>query len=174
MQLCNWVQWNKLRNRQADYSVYISHVKMVVRHVASCASCRAYYAKSVLYIFFASSYCNIAVLVPQLCKTRYYCLQAKKQLAINLLSFFTDNDECAQNTHTCSLTSGVCKNTPGSFRCSCKPGFIGDGHNCEGLSICYRHLSYKLQSYRRVSSPEKSRNSTQFFFYVCFISPIRC
>ena len=101
------------------------------------------------------------------------CLQAKKHPAINLLNFVTDNDECAQNTHTCSLTSGVCKNTPGSFRCSCKPGFIGDGHNCEGLSICYRHLSYKLQCYRRVSSPEKSRNSTRekisyFFFLLVF------
>ena len=100
------------------------------------------------------------------------CLQAKKHPAINLLNFVTDNDECAQNTHTCSLTSGVCKNTPGSFRCSCKPGFIGDGHNCEGLSICYRHLSNKLRCYRRISSPEKSRNSTRekiscYFFLTC-------
>ena len=97
--------------------------------------------------------------------------KTKKHLVIDLLNFVSDNDECAQNTHTCSLTSGVCKNTPGSFRCSCKPGFIGDGHNCEGLSICYRHLSYKPRCYRRISSPEKSRNNTRekisyFFTFV--------
>ena len=89
------------------------------------------------------------------------CLKAKKRLIISLLNFVSDNDECTQNTHTCSLTRGVCKNTPGSFRCSCKPGFIGDGHNCEGLSICYRHLSYKPRCYRRISSPEESRNNTR-------------
>ena len=101
------------------------------------------------------------------------CLKAKKRLIISLLNFVSDNDECTQNTHTCSLIRGVCKNTPGSFQCSCKPGFIGDGHNCEGLSICYRHLSYKPRCYRRISSPEKSRNNTRekisyFFTFVWY------
>lgn len=80
------------------------------------------------------------------------CPKTKKHLVLNLLNFVSDNNECAQNTHTCSLTRGVCKNTPGSFRCSCKPGFIGDGHNCKGLPICYRHLSYKLRCCTRISN----------------------
>ena len=58
---------------------------------------------------------------------------------INLLDFLSDIDECAQNTHKCNMTGGVCKNKPGSFRCSCKPGFTVDGHNCEGLTRSLRH-----------------------------------
>ena len=56
-----------------------------------------------------------------------------------------DIDECAIKTDNCSLHA-ICNNTEGSFNCSCKDGFIGDGVNCTGnckflflvhLSTCY-------------------------------------
>ncbi|XP_022778138.1 macrophage mannose receptor 1-like, partial [Stylophora pistillata] len=41
-----------------------------------------------------------------------------------------DIDECSQNIHNCSNITATCSNTVGAFRCICKPGFNGDGHNC--------------------------------------------
>ncbi|XP_031554901.1 uncharacterized protein LOC116291815 isoform X2 [Actinia tenebrosa] len=44
-----------------------------------------------------------------------------------------DIDECASNNlHNCTLENpGVkCNNTPGSFKCICAEGYVGDGINC--------------------------------------------
>ena len=50
-----------------------------------------------------------------------------------------DNNECAQNggLGTCAQ---VCTNTPGSFSCSCKPGYTLSGYECNGEEcICEQH-----------------------------------
>ena len=53
------------------------------------------------------------------------------------LPFCLDIDECAEDTHNCSKDGASCSNTKGSFNCTCKAGFTGDGHNCIGtLLIC--------------------------------------
>ena len=45
----------------------------------------------------------------------------------------TDIDECRGNLHNCHHLIGTCINTAGSFYCTCKPGFEGDGiHICKG------------------------------------------
>ena len=46
--------------------------------------------------------------------------------------FFSDVDECL-NPSSCD-TNANCANTIGSWTCSCKPGFFGDGSpgNCIG------------------------------------------
>lgn len=45
----------------------------------------------------------------------------------------TDIDECKRNLHNCHHPLGTCINTAGSFDCTCKPGFEGDGLDiCEG------------------------------------------
>ncbi|CAH3164839.1 unnamed protein product [Pocillopora meandrina] len=52
-----------------------------------------------------------------------------------------DIDECETNPHKCH-EEAACNNTHGSYSCSCKPGFIGDGHNCTGTvntNPCYYH-----------------------------------
>ena len=43
----------------------------------------------------------------------------------------SDADECLNNSHNCS-ENATCTNIEGSFNCSCKPGYIGNGHNCSG------------------------------------------
>ena len=43
----------------------------------------------------------------------------------------TDIDECTAGFSDCDVDA-VCTNTEGSYYCSCKPGFTGDGKDCTG------------------------------------------
>jgi len=46
---------------------------------------------------------------------------------------FCENDinECLTNNGGCDVNA-ICTNIPGSFNCSCKLGYLGDGMNCTG------------------------------------------
>jgi len=46
---------------------------------------------------------------------------------------FCENDinECSKNNGGCHVNAD-CTNTPGSFSCSCKSGYFGDGLRCKG------------------------------------------
>ena len=48
--------------------------------------------------------------------------------------YLSDIDECATETHICSVDA-VCDNTKGSYNCTCKPGYSGDGRTCKG-NLC--------------------------------------
>ena len=48
--------------------------------------------------------------------------------------FYTlDRNECVADP-PCS-SNAECKNTEGSFMCTCREGFVGDGFNCTGMLI---------------------------------------
>ena len=49
----------------------------------------------------------------------------------NIPFFVSDIDECTNGTHRCDVNA-VCNNTQGSYNCTCKDGFYGDGINCTG------------------------------------------
>ena len=51
----------------------------------------------------------------------------------------SDIDKCSKNSHNCSYSTASCTNTNGSFKCICKPGFSGDGHNCTGTEHYLEH-----------------------------------
>ena len=54
-----------------------------------------------------------------------------------------DIDECTKGTHRCHVNA-VCNNTRGSYNCTCKDGFYGDGRNCIGIKktlICWFWLN---------------------------------
>ena len=48
--------------------------------------------------------------------------------------FVVDVDECSASISVCDVNAN-CKNTRGSYRCSCKAGFTGDGKKCTGENI---------------------------------------
>ncbi|GAB5545702.1 MAG: hypothetical protein SangKO_054620 [Sandaracinaceae bacterium] len=45
-----------------------------------------------------------------------------------------DDDECAAGTHDCHAQA-TCTNQPGSYVCTCMPGFTGDGRTCTEGSL---------------------------------------
>ena len=60
------------------------------------------------------------------------------------LIFTTDTDKC-EVTHGKCHEKAICNNTHGSYVCTCKPGFIGDGQNCKGtVNSLKSHNSYWL------------------------------
>ena len=48
-----------------------------------------------------------------------------------LLLFTTDIDECSTETSPCDENAN-CTNSDGSYNCTCKLGFTGDGTTCKG------------------------------------------
>ncbi|PFX15514.1 Protein HEG-like 1 [Stylophora pistillata] len=58
-----------------------------------------------------------------------------------------DVNECSTKTHNCDVNA-ECNNTEGSFNCSCKIGFNGDGKKCagHGKKLSGKKLEEKLQS----------------------------
>ena len=51
----------------------------------------------------------------------------------------TDIDECASGIHGCS-PDAECKNVNGSYKCSCKLGYSGDGRNCQGKLTVLKYI----------------------------------
>ncbi len=47
---------------------------------------------------------------------------------------FLDIDECVVNTHDCAAEAN-CTNTAGSFICTCKDGYEGNGKTCQGTEM---------------------------------------
>jgi hypothetical protein len=45
--------------------------------------------------------------------------------------YFVDIDECSAMTSNCDANA-ECENTVGSFKCTCNPGFTGNGVTCTG------------------------------------------
>ncbi|XP_054826749.1 signal peptide, CUB and EGF-like domain-containing protein 2 isoform X8 [Eublepharis macularius] len=48
---------------------------------------------------------------------------------------FPDVDECAQGLDDCH-PDAICQNTPKLYKCTCKPGYSGDGKICEDIDEC--------------------------------------
>ena len=53
--------------------------------------------------------------------------------------YYLDINECNNGYHDCSENAS-CVNTPGSFKCTCKPGYTGDGRLC--LGTVYRLIYF--------------------------------
>ncbi|XP_049746286.1 signal peptide, CUB and EGF-like domain-containing protein 2 isoform X3 [Elephas maximus indicus] len=51
-----------------------------------------------------------------------------------------DVDECAQGLDDCHANA-LCQNTPTSYKCICKPGYQGEGRQCEDIDECGNELN---------------------------------
>ncbi|XP_014437383.1 signal peptide, CUB and EGF-like domain-containing protein 2 isoform X6 [Tupaia chinensis] len=51
-----------------------------------------------------------------------------------------DVDECAQGLDDCHADA-LCQNTPTSYKCSCKPGYQGEGRQCQDIDECENELN---------------------------------
>lgn len=61
-----------------------------------------------------------------------FCVSAlPSYLAPGVRSVLPDVDECAEATDDCHIDA-ICQNTPKSYKCICKPGYKGEGKQCEG------------------------------------------
>jgi len=58
---------------------------------------------------------------------------------------FCENDinECLTNNGGCD-SNAICANTPGSYSCACKSGYLGNGFNCTGISSFFFFPSFFL------------------------------
>ncbi|WP_147094738.1 EGF domain-containing protein, partial [Myxococcus fulvus] len=50
-------------------------------------------------------------------------------------SVCTDVNECTNGTAQCSVNA-TCTNTPGSYTCTCKAGYSGNGRTCNDINEC--------------------------------------
>ena len=64
--------------------------------------------------------------------------------------YFADIDECDTGKHQCD-SHAFCNNTKGSYICTCKPGYFGNGLNCTG-NIVTKPLTAKTSTlYENIS-----------------------
>ena len=66
----------------------------------------------------------------QICIT-YLNLEKTHIFYVVCFMLFVDDDECLKTPPVCDINAN-CKNTLGSYLCSCKEGFKGDGKTCQG------------------------------------------
>ena len=69
--------------------------------------------------------------------------------------WLADVNECITGEHSCDANAD-CNNTEGSFECTCKPGYSGNGVNCTGdctsIKTCIALMLRLLIQYYFVSS----------------------
>ena len=64
------------------------------------------------------------------------------------IAFFSpllDINECSTNAHNCDANA-FCSNSEGSYNCTCRPGYNGNGTSCTGKSYHY-HYHYHHHHY---------------------------
>ena len=70
----------------------------------------------------------------------------------------TDCDECTLGTHKCHRFA-TCRNTYGSYTCSCQSGYTGDGAYCAGKIALIKDISLCVST-RRIRFTKLTINLT--------------
>ena len=65
---------------------------------------------------------------------KYHTDRLSMKYSISILFVLLDIDECLNRSHACDVSAN-CTNTDGSHNCTCKVGYTGDGHSCQGIII---------------------------------------
>lgn len=56
--------------------------------------------------------------------------------------FVLDVNECIASSPVCDVNA-ICNNTLGSYLCTCKLGFSGDGKTCQGKDSVLGNMKYE-------------------------------
>ena len=75
------------------------------------------------------------------------------------LMLFVDDDECLKTPPVCDINAN-CKNTLGSYLCSSKEGFKGDGKTCQGKTKKKNGTSKNFYSARYDPDPFNFQRSS--------------
>ena len=88
-------------------------------------------------------------------------------LMIQTFTWFAGVNECITGEHKCDANANaVCNNTKGSFQCTCKPGYSGNGVNCTAdyisvetwIVLMLRLFKYHLPRVHAFESVESKRD----------------
>ena len=63
---------------------------------------------------------------------KYHTERLSMKHPISISFVLLDIDECLITSHACDVTAN-CTNTDGSYNCTCKEGYTGDGESCRGI-----------------------------------------
>ncbi|CAH3187437.1 unnamed protein product, partial [Porites lobata] len=66
---------------------------------------------------------------------RKLCRCSVISLGLHLNSLLSDINECTANVHNCD-DNAFCNNTEGSYKCTCSPGYDGNGTSCTDIKEC--------------------------------------
>ena len=63
---------------------------------------------------------------------KYHTDRLCMKYSIPISFVLIDIDECLNRSHACDVNAN-CTNTDGSYNCTCKEGYTGDGQSCQGI-----------------------------------------
>ncbi|KAM6980278.1 signal peptide, CUB and EGF-like domain-containing protein 2 isoform 3-T3 [Aplochiton taeniatus] len=70
-----------------------------------------------------------------ICIARHFCLFLLLLNTRQSGALQENRDQCAEGSDGCHIDA-ICQNTQGSYKCTCKAGFKGDGEHCEDTDEC--------------------------------------
>ena len=91
---------------------------------------------------------EIPLVAVQVWDAEYFVVQIGCELSSKLL-YHIDVNECEQLPYPCHGNAN-CSNIFGSYQCSCKTGFTGDGLSCAGEGSIVLEMSKVLQLWKLV------------------------
>lgn len=101
-----------------------------------------------------------------------YTLSGINKLVCYLLHVnygLSDVDECEIGAHNCDMHAS-CLNVPGSFKCSCREGWIGNGIKCIGefanVGVPWEDTKLLEALLCTVVDPHTRRETCSTFFYL--------